>query len=363
MEGVAADGSSDVCMLKKGSAKGPRSEEETDQLQRSNKKSKRDVFDDNQESVEMVLETPADVYNRENVIVDGDQVDGRTEARPTFRDAMKGRRLDQDPPRDSFANFYDEGTASDDDEVILEEEDPLCPTIFLTKAEKIQLRSPWRRTLIIKVIGKSVGYNFLLRRIRMLWRPSADMELVALDNDYFLVKFESMEDYNFSKFEGPWMIIEHYLIVKEWVPDFDPFTDHLKNVLVWVRFPCLPIKYYNSDFLMKIGKRIGRPVKVDYATSVTSRGKYARLCVEVDLSKTLLPKFRLKQRIRKIEYEGLYLVCFKCGIYGHREEVCGKAANNNKGDNQNFEIENPDIVGNFGPWMLATKRPKRNVKN
>lgn len=73
----------------------------------------------------------------------------------------------------------------------------------------------------------------------MLWHPSKDMELVAMDNDYFLVKFESTDDYNYVKFERPWMILEHFLIMKEWVPNFDPFTNHLKNVLVWVRFPCL----------------------------------------------------------------------------------------------------------------------------
>lgn len=159
-------------------------------------------------------------------------------------------------------------------------------------------------------MGKSVGYNFLLRLIRMMWRPSEDMELVAMDNGYFLVKFESMHDYNYAKFEGPWMILEHYLIVKEWVPNFDSFTDHLMNVLVWVRFPCLSIEYYNADFLMKLGEKIRRPIKIDYATSVTSRGKFARLCMKVDLSKCLLLKFCLRKKVRRIKYERLYLVFF-----------------------------------------------------
>lgn len=61
---------------------------------------------------------------------------------------------------------------------------------------------------------------------------------------------------------------------------------------------------------MKLGKKISRPIKVDYATSVTSRGKFARLCVEVDLYKTLLSKFCLRKNVRKIEYEGFYLVSY-----------------------------------------------------
>ena len=68
-----------------------------------------------------------------------------------------------------------------------------------------------------------------------------------------------------------------------------------RNILVWVRFPHLPIEYFNRDFLMKNGARIGRPVKVDQATDQVLRGKFARLCVEVTITKPLLARFRLRR--------------------------------------------------------------------
>lgn len=49
--------------------------------------------------------------------------------------------------------------------------------------------------------------------------------MIAIEGNYFLVKFSSLDDYNFAKYEGPWMIVDHYLIVKEWYHDFDPGTD------------------------------------------------------------------------------------------------------------------------------------------
>lgn len=68
----------------------------------------------------------------------------------------------------------------------------------------------------MKLLGRIVGYNYLLRRIKALWHPKSHMELVALDNDYFIIKFASIEDnINFAKFEGPWIILDHYLVVKE----------------------------------------------------------------------------------------------------------------------------------------------------
>lgn len=73
---------------------------------------------------------------------------------------------------------------------------------------------------------------------------------------------------------------------------------------------------------MKVGEKIGKPIRVDHATGEVARGKFARMCVEVDIKKPLLSKFKLRRTARKIEYEGLHLVCFDCGVYGHRKDEC-----------------------------------------
>ena len=223
-----------------------------------------------------------------------------------------------------------------------------------------------------------MGYAYLLRRIKALWHPKSHIDLVAMDNDYFLVKFASKDDYNFAKYEEPWMVMEHYLIVKEWSPNFDPMMDSTKRILVWVRFPCLPIEYYDQDFLMKVGEKIRKPIRIDQTTGLVSRGKFARLCVEVDITKPLLSKFKLRRRVRRIEYEGIHLVCFHCGVYGHRKDNCPMLGQSfvleertEKGDNGDIptadtnggekgqiweEIVNPEIMENFGPWMLAARK-------
>lgn len=86
-----------------------------------------------------------------------------------------------------------------------------------------------------------MGYNFLLRRLQSLWKPKALMDLIALENEYFLVKFYSQDDYKFARDDGPWTILDHYHVVKEWAPDFDPLTDKTEKLIIWVRFPCRPI--------------------------------------------------------------------------------------------------------------------------
>lgn len=55
-------------------------------------------------------------------------------------------------------------------------------------------------------------------------------------------------------------------------------------------------------FLAFTGNRIGKIVKIDKNTLPRESGKYARLCVEVDLMKPFWLYY-------KIEYEGLLLLC------------------------------------------------------
>lgn len=122
------------------------------------------------------------------------------------------------------------------------------------------------------------------------------------------------------------------------VPKFWSQHDHIEKILAWVRIPGLPIEYYNQGFLWKVGKKIGRPVRVDQATRKVTRGKFARLCVEVDITKPLLSKFKLR-RVRRIE-----LICFKWYLWSSENGVPHKSTPGTRSANwtQNKPlVENP----------------------
>ncbi|RYR43846.1 hypothetical protein Ahy_A08g040241 [Arachis hypogaea] len=63
-------------------------------------------------------------------------------------------------------------------------------------------------------------------------------------------------------------------------------------------------------------------LKIDGHTSIHSRKKFARICVEVDLRQQLVPSFSAPGKDFDLEYEGLHLICFNCGRYGHRKKDC-----------------------------------------
>lgn len=66
---------------------------------------------------------------------------------------------------------------------------------------------------------------------------------------------------------------------------------------------------------------------IDVNTSQKSRGRFARLRVVMDLNKPLntyirTTKRKKKKRCLKLEYEGLNMICFECGHFGHTKEGC-----------------------------------------
>ena len=66
--------------------------------------------------------------------------------------------------------------------------------IGFSKEEKVHMRAPWQKALIIKTFGRRMGFSFLVERVRRMWNPCGGMDCIDLGYDYFLVKFELAKD-------------------------------------------------------------------------------------------------------------------------------------------------------------------------
>lgn len=215
----------------------------------------------------------------------------------------------------------EEGNTSDDD--LVEEGDGVSWFgMGMTKMEKMEARRPWRNSLIIKLVGRSIGYQFLWRRIQAMWKTQGEPMLIDLSNNFFIVKLNKREEYERALLEGPWMIGDNYLHVQKWRPRFRADKEEIHTMPVWVRFPVLPVECYTIRWLKQAGNHIGRTVKVDFATLLASRGRFARVCVEVDLDKPLMAGYVMRGEYYRLQYEGLADLCFTCGRYGHRSVMC-----------------------------------------
>ncbi|XP_028775610.1 uncharacterized protein LOC114732503 [Neltuma alba] len=158
--------------------------------------------------------------------------------------------------------------------------------------------------------------------------------------------FQSRDDYFFALEGGPWLIQNHYLTVQTWKRNFNPWNEKIQKLAIWVRLPGLPGDYYDRKFFYNLGNKIGTAIKVDEMTLTRARTMYARLCVEIDLNAPLLPSYFVDGNWLKIEYEGLHMICFQCGKFGHSSERCPSK----------ITAQNPDAG-----WKVDSRRGRKHL--
>ncbi|KAL8158973.1 hypothetical protein V2J09_000510 [Rumex salicifolius] len=234
--------------------------------------------------------------------------------------------------------WVDESTEEDlVDDVQPGVEDPSCPCILLTAEEKKRIRQPWRQALIVKVFGRNLKGDFMM---------------VDLGNEYYVIKFSNDEDFNHVLTNGLWLIGESYLSIQRWRPNFIAKEKPIIFFTAWIHIPNLSMEYFDERILRKIGAKVGRVMKIHRTTSATECGKFTRMRVEIDITKPLLEKFQLNNRVWKIQYEGFRMICFQCGKVGHTKDKCEDATGEQTQKEGNVSSEVPELKEKFGSWML-----------
>lgn len=82
-------------------------------------------------------------------------------------------------------------------------------------------------------------------------------------------------------------------MIKPWEPYFKASEASFSAVAIWVRFPKLLIEFYDSSVLHEIGSATGPVLRIDLYTAFGSRASYARLCLQIDLTKPLINMVRV----------------------------------------------------------------------
>ncbi|CAN1239300.1 hypothetical protein LINGRAPRIM_LOCUS2322 [Linum grandiflorum] len=260
-------------------------------------------------------------------------------------------------------------TMREEDDVLDEDTyDLLCLPVLFSAAEKASFRRVWRSALVVRGLGRRIPYSVLAPILNFLWARDGPLKISDLQNGCFLVRFKSKQDYEWAIAGGPWMLGETYLTVHQWYRGFNPWTSEVSTTIVWVQLSDLPIEFYNTLAVKRIARRIGHPICVDRATDEGARGKYARVCVEVDLTKPLLSKYLLEGKKYLIAYEGLHGLCTICGMYKKSSDLCKcqlppeHEMNDVSSDHGNLGEETIEKAA-YGGWMNAPTRKQRGKKN
>ncbi|CAL9018615.1 unnamed protein product [Prunus brigantina] len=229
----------------------------------------------------------------------------------SFKDKVSG----------DFGMAEDQMVFSDDDVVIKQ---GAIPSIQFSDKVMSSLYRPWHSAVIFKLMGRPLAYTFLRSRLLQRWALKGPMSLIDLENNYFIVKFLYEEDMRYMLTSGPWQIAGQYIVTQKWKPGFNAKEEKITHMTAWVRINGLNVEYFRVDVIEKIGNLVGATIKVDAHTLSQARGKYARICVELDLAKPLTPFIEIEGRTYGVVYEGINLVDVNLDISTREAEVPAK---------------------------------------
>ncbi|KAG8501637.1 hypothetical protein CXB51_004070 [Gossypium anomalum] len=235
-------------------------------------------------------------------------------------------------------------------------------------SERIQhiLFKEMERTVVLKLLGRNIGYGTLNNRIYSLWNPSKPFHLMDIKNRYFLAKFQSIDDYTKVLTQGPWLIYGQYLTVQPWTKEFSTSQPYPSTVLAWIPFPGLPGFLYKKKILEEIRGTIGKVVRLALNINNRIRGRFARMVVYINLDKLLIAQVLVNGMKQRVEYEALPTVCFTCGKYGHTKELCMALQSELPPEIDqlkvaSIEAEKGGECADYGLWMMV-ERPLKSQK-
>ncbi|EOA29673.1 hypothetical protein CARUB_v10015820mg [Capsella rubella] len=221
------------------------------------------------------------------------------------------------------------------------------------------MKGLWKQCIIVKVLGRNVAISALSRKLRELWKPNGGMYVLDLPRQCFMIRFDREDEYHAALTGGPWKVFGSYLLVQDWSPDFNPLRDDIVTTPVWVRLSNIPVIFYQEDILLGIASGLGKPVKVDLTTLHIERARFARVCVEVNLSKPLKGSVMINGERYYVAYEGMSNICSGCGVFGHLVHNCPRRPVEPVVEQP--IVAPPQVINQQGDGFTAVRRPGRNT--
>lgn len=171
--------------------------------------------------------------------------------------------------------------------------------------------------------GGSPTIGAMERYIASMWNFVAKPRVYFYNDRYFLVKFNSIEDRDEVLYSGPHMINNKSIIVKVWSAEFDLNKEVLQTIPMWVKYPNLPLNCWGNKSLSRISSGLGVPLYADACTTQVDSISYARVLVEMDVTKELPKSVKVtdpngREFMQEIDYDWVPELCTKCMQVGHQ---------------------------------------------
>ncbi|XP_039119690.1 uncharacterized protein LOC120255988 [Dioscorea cayenensis subsp. rotundata] len=213
------------------------------------------------------------------------------------------------------------GSAPLDDDTLARLKATVTDSFRVDDDAKQKAHRRFSQALYGKLFGKSPPFETVKAALLGLWKPYGVIHIADMPNGYLLIRCETESTKQQLLFKGPWSVNGLTLQLVPWQPYFEPAHTKLSRAMVWLQLHNLPVEFWDGETLESITESIGKLLKVDEFTSSLARARFARVCLEIDLSRPLKRGFWLEDGDSKvfvvILYERLPTFHYRCGIIGH----------------------------------------------
>jgi len=200
------------------------------------------------------------------------------------------------------------------------------------------------------LIGKFLGFwpteKTLQGWIASKWKPKGQITLQLGPKGFFTAIFHCVEDKSRIFEGGPYFFNSSGLFLRDWKPRFNPDKEDFSYAPVWIRMYSLPVEYWREETLADIGNKLGVFIKVAEETKSRRYTSYARICVQMHLTKALADSVSLFhddfEWNQPLDYEHIPFRCRKCHEHGHLFRDCPlnslskPSANDSNKDSEGF---------------------------
>lgn len=200
--------------------------------------------------------------------------------------------------------------------------------VSIEEADLLSARLVWRSSLLGKFLGRAPPLFVLQNEIRAKWPCGDRVSVVEFAGGFFCFRFSGVPDDERLAIlsASPWTLGGRLINLVPWKDNFLPLKERIHTAPVWLRLEGLPREYWSDRAIAKLVQSFGRLLKVDDFTSSLDLGKYARVCVELDLSMPLKSGVHVDHAggsfYQTVSYENLPPFCVRCGFIGHSSARC-----------------------------------------
>ncbi|KAF5190018.1 Non-LTR retrolelement reverse transcriptase-like protein, related, partial [Thalictrum thalictroides] len=200
------------------------------------------------------------------------------------------------------------------------------PTIKIPKRAYERGLDYCKHSLIGRMEMTEIDIEKLKSEAALKWKPQGCWNITPLGKGFLHIKLDNGVDFDRVWSGGPWKFAGQLMRLSEWQKGFKPDSQKQTNALIWVKFPRLPLEFWDAESIMSIARGVGYPLKLDEATEKKKFGFYAHVLVDVDLTKTIPDQVLVEhddgEFWQDVQITKLPKFCSHCKMVGHLVAEC-----------------------------------------